>query len=174
LEYRAEISLQEIDQHLEMLISLCAEKGQLTKDAIVKVVPQNLEASSFKLVDAAVAQDLPKALAMLESLRAEGESEVMLLGTLYKALTQMHLIRLMSETGYSEADIAKRMSLHDYRAKIMARQSRSFETGLLAGYILEAARLDHWIKTGRINAWIAFETMLTAISVRRPIRSFGA
>ncbi len=174
LEYRAEISLQEIDQHLEVLISLCAENGQLTRDAIIKVVPQNLEASSFKLVDAAVAQDLPRALAMLESLRSDGESEIMLLGTLYKALTQMHLIRLMSDTGYSEADIAKRMSLHAYRAKIMARQARSFETTLLSGYIIEAARLDHWIKTGRINAWIAFEALLTSISVRRPLRPFGA
>jgi len=173
LEYRAEISLQEIDQHLEVLISLCAEKGQLTKDAIVKVVPQNLEASSFKLVDAAIAQDLPRALAMLESLRSDGESEVMLLGTLYKALTQMHLIRLMTNTGYSEADIAKRMSLHAYRAKIMAKQARSFDVDLLSGYIIEAARLDHWIKTGRINAWIAFEALLTSISVRRPLRPFG-
>jgi len=173
LEYRAEISLQEIDQHLEVLISLCAQQGQLTKDAIIKVVPQNLEASSFKVVDAAVAQDLPKALAMLDSLRSEGESEVMLLGTLYKALTQMHLIRLMSDTGYSEADIAKRMSLHAYRAKIMARQARSFETDLLGCYIIEAARLDQWIKTGRINAWIAFEALLTSISVRRPLRPFG-
>ena len=174
LEYRAEISLQEIDQYLEVLLSLCAGEGQLTKEAVVKVVPQNLEASSFKLVDAVVAQDLPKALAILETLRAEGESEVMLLGTLYKALTQWHLIRLMTETGYSDVDLSKRLSLHAYRAKILAKQARSFDAALLSGYITEAARLDQWIKTGRINAWLAIETLLAAISVRRPLKSFGS
>lgn len=170
LDYRAEVSLQEIDKHLEVLISLCAGKGTLAKADILKIVPQNLEASSFKLVDAAVAQDLPKALAMVEFLRSEGESEVLILGTLYKALTQLHLVRLMSDTGYSDADIAKRLSMHSYRAKLLAKQARSIDTALLSDYIIEAARLDHWIKTGRANAWISLDTMLTAISVRRPLR----
>ena len=170
LEYRAEVSLQEIDKHLEVLISLCAEKRTVTKADIVLVVPQNLEASSFKIVDAAVAQDLPKALAMVEFLRSEGESEVLLLGTLYKALTQLHLVRLMSDTGYSDADIAKRLSINSYRAKLLSRQARSIEPILLNDYIIEAARLDQWIKTGRANAWISLDTILTAISVRRPLR----
>lgn len=170
LEYRAQISLQEIDQQLEVLIALCSERGQLTREAIEKVVPQNLEASSFKAVDAAIAQDLPRALAMLDALRSEGESEVMLLGVLYRTLTQLHLIRLMSETGYSEAAIAKRLNLNPFRAKLLAKQARTVDLQLLHGYILEAASLDHRLKTGRANAWIALESLLTAMSVRRPLK----
>jgi DNA polymerase-3 subunit delta len=170
LEYRAEISLQEIDQHLEVLIALCTSGGRLTREAIEQVVPQNLEADSLKMVDAVFAQNLPKSLAMLESLRSQGESEIMMLGSLYKSLTQMHLIRMLSEMGYSEAAISKRLGMHAFRVRILLKHSRSYDLGLLSGYIREAAQMDHGMKMGRINALLAFEMLLTAISVRRPLR----
>lgn len=167
LDYRAEISLQDIDRQLEILVSLCAELGKLTQQAIDQVIPQNVEADSFKLIDAIFDQKPARALMLLGVLRNTREPELLILGNLYKTLTLMHTVKLLADMGYSESAIAKRLALNSFRVKKLYQHSKGYESRQLADYITDMAQLDRSMKTGRINSWLATEEMIIALSLKR-------
>jgi DNA polymerase-3 subunit delta len=169
LEYRAEITLQEIDQQLETLVSLSAEAGKLTQHAIDQVIPQNVEADMFKLIDAVFDQKIARALMLLGELRSSGEPEMMILGNLYKTLTLMHTVKLLSQMGYSEAAVAKRLGMNSFRVRKLYQHAKGYEAVALANYIVDMADLDRRMKTGRINFWLATEQMLIALALKRPM-----
>jgi DNA polymerase-3 subunit delta len=87
---------QEVDK-----LALLHEGGPLDAEKVAEAVSDSARFDSFKLVDAALAGDLPRTVRVLEGLQAEGEEPVMVLGALLRQLKELASLAIEIEAGGS-------------------------------------------------------------------------
>jgi DNA polymerase-3 subunit delta len=95
---RVEGNLLAAAQEVEKL-ALLRQPGVLDAEAVAEAVADSARYDAFKLVDAALAGDLPRTVRVLEGLRAEGEEPVMVLGALLRQLKDLASFALEIEAG---------------------------------------------------------------------------
>ena len=72
-------------------------------------------------------------------------------------------VRLLSDRGYLESDIAKTMQIHPYRAKMVLREAYKYELSNLIKILKELDYLDRDIKLGNVDKNLALEVFLLKI-----------
>lgn len=85
---------QEVDK-----LALLHSGGPLDAEAVAEAVSDSARYDAFKLVDAALAGDLPRSVRVLEGLEAEGEEPVMILGALLRQLKELAALAIEIESG---------------------------------------------------------------------------
>ena len=95
---RVEGNLLAAAQEIEKL-ALLREPGMLDAEAVAEAVADSARYDAFKLVDAALAGDVPRTVRVLEGLQAEGEEPVLVLGALLRQLKELASYALEIEAG---------------------------------------------------------------------------
>ncbi|HEY3646323.1 MAG TPA: DNA polymerase III subunit delta, partial [Gammaproteobacteria bacterium] len=95
---RVEGNLLAAAQEIEKL-ALLREPGMLDAEAVAEAVADSARYDAFKLVDAALAGDVPRTVRVLEGLQAEGEEPVLVLGALLRQLKELASFALEIEAG---------------------------------------------------------------------------
>jgi DNA polymerase-3 subunit delta len=95
---RVEGNLLAAAQEIEKL-ALLRDPGLLDAEAVAEAVTDSARYDAFKLVDAALAGDLPRTVRVLEGLKAEGEEPVLVLGALLRQLKELASFALEIEAG---------------------------------------------------------------------------
>lgn len=85
---------QEVDK-----LALLHSTGPLDAEAVAEAVSDSARFDAFKLVDAALAGDVPRSVRVLEGLQAEGEEPVMVLGALLRQLKELASLAIEIESG---------------------------------------------------------------------------
>ncbi len=85
---------QEVDK-----LALLHSAGPLDAEAVAEAVSDSARFDAFKLVDAALAGDVPRSVRVLEGLQAEGEEPVMVLGALLRQLKELASLAIEIESG---------------------------------------------------------------------------
>ena len=85
---------QEVDK-----LALLHSAGPLDAEAVAEAVSDSARFDAFKLVDAALAGDVPRTVRVLEGLQAEGEEPVMVLGALLRQLKELTSLAIEIESG---------------------------------------------------------------------------
>ena len=85
---------QEVDK-----LALLHSAGPLDAEAVAEAVSDSARFDAFKLVDAALAGDVPRSVRVLEGLQAEGEEPVMVLGALLRQLKELASLSIEIEAG---------------------------------------------------------------------------
>ena len=85
---------QEVDK-----LALLHSTGPLDADAVAEAVSDSARFDAFKLVDAALAGDVPRSVRVLEGLQAEGEEPVLVLGALLRQLKELASLSIEIESG---------------------------------------------------------------------------
>lgn len=95
---RVEGNLLAAAQEIEKL-ALLREPGMLDAEAVAEAVADSARYDAFKLVDAALAGDVPRTVRVLEGLQAEGEEPVLVLGALLRQLKELASFALEIDAG---------------------------------------------------------------------------
>jgi DNA polymerase-3 subunit delta len=157
---------QEIDK-----LALLHGAAPLDADTLEQLVADSARFDVFKLVDAALAGDVARALRILEGLRAEGEQVPALMGMV---LYQLQLLaRLAAADNPAAAFRAER--LWEAREKLLRKVLARAERGHWDACLVQAARIDRVAKgreTGadgkaQGDAWREFERLLVMIAQPR-------
>jgi DNA polymerase-3 subunit delta len=85
---------QEVDK-----LALLYPPGNLDAEAVAEAVADSARYDAFKLVDAALAGDMPRSVRVLEGLQAEGEEPVMVLGAVLRQLKELAALAIEIEAG---------------------------------------------------------------------------
>ena len=85
---------QEVDK-----LALLHSAGVLDAEAVAEAVSDSARFDAFKLVDAALAGDVPRSVRVLEGLQAEGEEPVLVLGALLRQLRELASLSIEIESG---------------------------------------------------------------------------
>lgn len=97
---RVEGNLLAAAQEVDKLV-LLHSSGPLDADAVAEAVSDSARYDAFKLVDAALAGDIPRTVRVLEGLQSEGEEPVLILGALLRQLKDMASYSIEIESGQS-------------------------------------------------------------------------
>ncbi len=117
----------------------------------------------FAFMDAIAARNGRKAMDMLQKLLDEQDA----LPLFFSLVGHFRLVlqaREIYESGGKDETVAKKLSIHPYRAKKITMQARTLSLTSLEQMYLRLQQLDFEIKTGQIGAELALETLVLELT----------
>jgi DNA polymerase-3 subunit delta len=151
---------------LEKLLAFANYARPITNADVQQLTIANAqEGDFFGLIDALSAGNGAKAIQALEGLLAERDLILLYFSLVghFRALIQS---RDLLDAGKNDADIAKELGMHPYRAQKLAAQAKRFSMASLKqiyDYLLEK---DELIKTGELEPALAMETFVAELSAQ--------
>ncbi|MBR6451478.1 MAG: DNA polymerase III subunit delta [Lachnospiraceae bacterium] len=152
-----------LESELEKLFSYTYGRDSITATDVEAVCIKQMEAKVFDMIADISLGRLQQALEKYYEMLAMKEEPMRILGALSMQLTQMLTIRQLSESGQSEASIAKKMGFGDKKRFIIRKsleQSRRFTQKQLTGALNELAELEEAVKTGKLQDRLSVELFL--------------
>lgn len=117
----------------------------------------------FKFVDALAAGNGRAAMDMLQRLMDEQEP-LQLFFSLVGQFRLLVQVREIYEDGGLAGTVEKQLGLHPYRAQKLYAQAKALSMGSLESIFHRLAEYDVQIKTGQIDADLALETLVAALT----------
>ena len=152
---------QEIEK-LELYF-LESEVRHLDVALVTRLVPRQLEDNVFELSEAILNHQVTKAFQMYEDLVQQNEEPFKILILLANQFRLMHQLLKLSKRGYSDAEAAKTLAVHPYRAKRLLQSSYRFSEAQLERYLQQLATIDYQIKSGQLNKELALELFILGL-----------
>ncbi|MBN2643901.1 MAG: DNA polymerase III subunit delta [Desulfuromonadaceae bacterium] len=118
--------LGEIASELDKLISYCGDSALIDVDSVAQVVSDTRVDSVFDLTDAIGAQELSRALQLLERLIQDGEAPLKLLSMITRHFRQLWKIKAAQEQNLSKGELCQAVGVSPYFVESLLRQSRLF------------------------------------------------
>ncbi|HET7628397.1 MAG TPA: DNA polymerase III subunit delta [Bacillales bacterium] len=163
--------LQLVGPHLSRLIGeidkmalYAGDGGEITADVVDLLCAKTLESNVFALVDRVVRRNLPEAFVILNDLIKQKEDPIRLLALLVRQFRIIFQVKQLKESGYTQGQMAKRLSLHPYAVKVAAQQGKGFEKERLLQWLSEMTETDFAMKTGKMDKRLALELILTKLA----------
>ncbi len=164
LAARVEGNLLAAAQEIDKLALLHA--GQtLDAQTLEASVADDARYDVFRLADAALAGDVPRALHIVAGLRAEGEELIPMLGWI---LTQLRVLARVSSAANPEAALRGENIWPASRSTLFQRALRNGVRGHWERCLAQAGQVDRIVKgRGEGDAWREFERLIAAIAAPR-------
>jgi DNA polymerase-3 subunit delta len=154
------------ENEIEKLLAHAGYARAVTAADVAELaLPVGEQGDFFALIDALSAGNGAKAMQMLQALMPERD----LIMLYFSLVSHFRLLLQTSElvaTGRSDAEVAKTLGIHPYRAEKMAAQSKRFTIETLKAIYRRLLVLDEQIKTGEIEAELAMETFVASLSAQ--------
>lgn len=117
----------------------------------------------FTLIDAMAHRDGAKAMGMLRKLLEE-QPPLLVFFSLVGHFRLLLQAREVFEGGGKDAAVAKALGIHPYRAKKLVEQARTLSLQTLENIYRRLQEYDLEIKTGQLDAELALESMIAALT----------
>lgn len=150
-----------LENEIEKLLLL--EKKEITKEDVSSLIIPNMEEDIFELIESIVRKDKTKSMQLYNSFVERNEDMIRIIYLLASKYRLMLQVRLFSEKGYMENEIASILKIHPYRAKMILKDAYQYEEEKLIQIIQTLAYLDRDIKLGLIDKNFGLEMFLLKI-----------
>lgn len=132
-------------------------------DEDIKFASKNIEDNIFDLINYIVNKNSEKVIDIYHDLLSRGSEPIAILVLIANQFRIILQSKLLYYKGYTEKDIASKLSIHPYRVKLAIQNSRNYSNELLIEYIDKLATLDYEIKSGEKDADTGLELFLLGI-----------
>ncbi|MEA3350484.1 MAG: DNA polymerase III subunit delta [Chloroflexota bacterium] len=150
-------------QELGKLLAYVNYSRPVDVDDVEHLAAYHGEGDVFEMVDALGNQDGQKALEMLHRL-LEQDAPLRLFGMIVRQFRLLLLTRELLNSGYRGNDIARKLKVHPYVASKIVPQTRNFSIETLETIYRQLLDIDEAIKTGKIDADVALDTLTVALT----------
>jgi len=144
-------------------ISSYVEGERIETADIRKVASKSLEYNVFLVHDFLIKKDISKAFKLLAEVLESEKSPFGIMGLIASKFRLLYRGRALLDAGYTSERAIKLMGSHPYAAKIALSECKSFSAVHLRNGINELAELDYKLKSGKADAGIALESVLSKI-----------
>lgn len=154
------------EQELDKLLAYVNYSRAITAADVQAVsLPSGEHGDFFALADALSAANGQRAMQALLPLLEERDSILLYFSMVghFRALLQS---KDLLNAGQGEAEIAKQLSMHPYRAKKLSTQARQFSAQSLERIYTRLLDYDEQIKTGVIEPHLAMQTFVAELSAQ--------
>ncbi|MBO8171459.1 MAG: DNA polymerase III subunit delta [Bacillaceae bacterium] len=153
-------SLQMLDQELNKLSLYAGSSGTITREMAEMMVSRSLEQNIFTLVDRVAHLRLDDAFQILYDLLKNKEEPIRILSLLARQFRIILQVKILSEKGYSQKQVASQLKLHPYVVKLASQQGRQLQESTLRNILKHLAEEDVRMKTGQTDRVLALEMFL--------------
>ena len=169
LTERVEGNLLAAQQEIRKL-ALLFPPGNITFDNVREAVLDVARYDVFKLSDALLAGDVPRLMRMLDGLRNEGESPVLILWTLTRELRILTRIKAVQASGRPAAQLMREAGIWESRQALVDKALARVSLATLTQALHDAAAIDRTIKGLQSgDVWDALGQL--ALKIAPPTRS---
>lgn len=122
-------------------------KGEITGEIIRLLVPRTPEMDVFTLTDSYVKGNVATSLTIYHDLLQNGEEPIMLTSLIAGHIRLMIHVQSLLKKGYQQQQIAKTLSVHPYRVKLMAENKNKPNEKRLLTILNKLANIDYQLKS---------------------------
>ena len=112
-------NLLHLSTEIVKMATYLSGKGDITADVIQSLVPRTPEMDVFRLTDAYVTGKIADTVSIYHDLLRNGEEPIMLTSLIASQIRLMIHVGYLRKKGYQQHQIAKTLSVHPYRVKLM-------------------------------------------------------
>lgn len=154
-------SMYRLTGEIAKLAAYTAESGMpaVTLREAREVISRTDEDDAFRLADCILSGDVHAALEALAVKKFKKEDPILLLGQINKAFCDLAAAAHALEEGMSQADFAKMMGMHPYRAGLMLNAARTKPVKYFDSAVERCAEADRKIKSTPL-AYEAIERLI--------------
>lgn len=150
-------------QEIEKLLAYVNYNRPVDPDDVQLLTPIAYEGDVFKMVDAIGMKNGPLALRMLHQLFEE-DDPLRLFGMIVRQFRLLLLTRELLDSGNNEGEITRQLKTYPFVVRKLLGQVRKFTIENLEEIYVELLGVDEAIKTGKIPAELALDTLITSLS----------
>jgi DNA polymerase-3 subunit delta len=145
---------------LEKIALYTGEGTMVTTETLEPLVVRLPEGNVFHFVDCVMRRKWTQASQLLEDLLALREPPLKLTALLARQCRLVWFCLAPSNRGRSMQDIAQRLGVHPYAARMAAEQAKGFTIRQLERMIRELAEMDYAVKSGQTGDAAALRTWM--------------
>jgi len=151
------------DQEIQKLLAYVNYNRPVETDDVETLTVNVGQANIFALVDALGNRDGRKAIGMLQRLK-EQQDPFSIFGMVVRQFRLLLLTREMLDNGDSKGDIMKGLRVPSFVTDKLIFQARRFTLPALESIYHHLLEIDEGIKTGKIPADLALDTLVAALT----------
>ena len=164
LSFLAGRALMRLSGEMHKLCAYVGEGGRITKETVELLVPPSPETTVFQMIDALMAKQTARALALYKTMLQSGESRIGILALLTRQMRLLTYMRLSLDAGESLPGIEQKLSLNHFAAMNFQRQARAIEAKTAESAYRACIETDYQIKSGRAREESALDSLLIRLS----------
>lgn len=158
---RVNFQLTEAMSELSKLRSFATAGEAITIDVVRTLVPRSLETDVFELTNAVLGRQIDRAVQIYQDLILMKHEPIALHALVVSQFRLIIQAKLLNQSGYQEANIAKELGVHPYRVKLSLQSGRQLSMRQLVVFYEELIEVDFRMKTGVGIKETYFYLMLT-------------
>ena len=136
------------------------ENFKITKEDILNLTHENIEANMFLLVDMIISKQKEKAITIYHEMLNMNEEPIAIIITLANKIRTLYQTKELYRKGYSEYDIASILGVKTGYLYYLKDSLKKYDSETLYKLLSKLADLDYDIKTGKIDKNIALELFI--------------
>lgn len=157
-------NLQQISSELEKCCLYAGEGGEIHIFDVDQLVPKTVEQNVFLLIEHVVHRRHEEALALLYDLLQQREEPIKIIALIVRQFRMVMQAKMLGGQGFTQQQMASRLGVHPYAAKLAYEQSRHYKEAELGKILNEVAELDYQIKTGQVDKVMGLELLLLKLA----------
>ncbi|MCE4956165.1 DNA polymerase III subunit delta [Macrococcoides caseolyticum] len=157
------LNYSNVVKEIDKLMLFVGDQPVITKQNVTEVVSRSLEQNVFLLTDYIAQGQKKAALYLLKDLINMKEEPIKLLALICSQYRLFYQVKILSQKGFSEAQIAKQVKVHPYRVKLAMRKVRTMELKQLLSIMSNCAKTDYELKSSYIDKALILELLILKI-----------
>lgn len=153
---------------LDKLAAAALSRGmeQIGEQLVLDITISSREDDAFALANAVMNGDRKTALDELSAAKQRRDAAPMVLGSVSRSLSDMLSVATLMESGCDQAEIARRLKIHEYKTGLLMQSVRNTEVRRLAAALERCREADVQMKTSKLD-YIALERLICTIPAKR-------
>lgn len=160
LEYKSDKTLYDIENEVEKICNYVGDRKEVIEDDINKVLIKSIESNIFRLVDGIGQKRCDIALNVFNEMILENEPLQLILFMIIRQFRLIYKAKLLEDKGYSQGDIARKLSINLFIAKKVISQGKNFSISELESALEKSLNTEENIKQGNMDAKLAAEMLI--------------
>ncbi len=160
-------SMEVLSSEIDKMCAYKHSKGEtdVRREDITYVCSQNEEIGAFALANAVLAADTNEIFRILGEYKRQGDVKPKsILSSVCSIYTDLCMVAELSEGGMDESAIAKKLKMHEYKAKLYAKTARGISIPKLDAAMEYLVEADTDMKYS-VDDFIALERVLCRLSL---------
>lgn len=161
----SELRLEDVDNEVQKLISYIGEKKTIGIEAINVITSKSINSDIFRLIDFIGKREGYNALKTLDEIIYRGEPVAKIIFMIARQFRILLQCKTLLDKGYSQQEIASKLSLHPFVVKTAVGQGRSFSNQTIKKSLQACLDTDTSIKKGLAKDRISVESLIAKLSI---------
>ncbi|MBQ7604798.1 MAG: DNA polymerase III subunit delta [Clostridia bacterium] len=141
-------------------------RDRATEKDVYSLASRNTEFGEYDFADAILHRDAERAFAILSEYRTKKYKPELVLSGISSTVCSIYSVKLCSDSGLGQDDIASRLGIHPYRVRLYSRAASGSSASKLAALVTICSEADDIMKNTGIDSYSVLEK-LTAEALSR-------